>query len=354
MTTRSETKGSVSSPYFLDRDSSGSNGKYETVGGSKRDKWNNYSFLLREQRCKGSSTVPVRYQNLQVQPVWSSHFSSSDQLNLFSKLSSKARGHDFNLAVNVAQGKQTIGMCADVLKSFGLAALDAKRGNFTSAIRRFNVSPGSKSRFKYKDISSRWLELQYGWLPAMGDSYEALLAFQKSTEKRDIRFSVGITRYKKWEASASPSLYGSNGQGLVMGKRRIICELTETISNNRALGLTDPLSVVWEVIPWSFVIDWFLPVGSYLENLNVIPKLSGRFLTTSFYTACEHGVSLNPTGGWQGSTGDVRMVRVDRTVSTSLTVPPPSFISLPDAMSPKRIYNAMALSHQRFRVAGLE
>jgi hypothetical protein len=33
------------------------------------------------------------------------------------------------------------------------------------------------------------------------------------------------------------------------------------------MGLVNPLSIAWEVVPFSFVVDWFLPVGNFLENL---------------------------------------------------------------------------------------
>jgi len=353
MTTRSETIGTTPSAYFRQRTSSGNNGKYETVGGVSRAKWNNYSLFIREETSVASTAG--QYANMGVGINYATVFSANDQLRLLSKLSSKARSHDFNLAVNVAQGKQTVGMVVDLLKSMGLAALDARRGNFPSAIRRFNVSPGRKSKFKYKDISSRWLELQYGWLPAMGDSYEALLAYQNLTQKRTTRFTASITVKGSWEASASPGIY--KGPGFYTGSRFIRCELTESISAARTLGLTDPLSVVWEVIPWSFCIDWFLPVGSYLENLNVIPKLVGRFLQTDFIRGYEYAKPINDTPSnifYYKLRGTSKPVRVIRSVTSSLSVPSPRFISLADAMSTKRIYNALALAHQRFRVAGLE
>jgi hypothetical protein len=32
-------------------------------------------------------------------------------------------------------------------------------------------------------------------------------------------------------------------------------------------GFTNPINLLWELIPFSFVADWFLPIGSYLEAL---------------------------------------------------------------------------------------
>lgn len=42
------------------------------------------------------------------------------------------------------------------------------------------------------------------------------------------------------------------------------------------LGINNPASIVWEAIPFSFVLDWFLPVGNFLSNFSVQP-FSGRW-----------------------------------------------------------------------------
>jgi hypothetical protein len=44
-------------------------------------------------------------------------------------------------------------------------------------------------------------------------------------------------------------------------------------------GLVNPLSIAWELLPWSFVVDWFIPVGNTLEAMTA-------------------GYGLNDNGGW--------------------------------------------------------
>jgi len=124
--------------------------------------------------------------------------------------------------------------------------------------------------------------------------------------------------------------------------------MTEQLSAPRSLGLTDPLSVLWEITPYSFVVDWFIPIGTYLENLNTIPSLRGRFLTTTLRRFSGSAVPRNPINFTVIPTTSSSQVILERKVSTSLTVPKPSFNSFEDAMSPKRIWNAIALAVQRF------
>ena len=59
------------------------------------------------------------------------------------------------------------------------------------------------------------------------------------------------------------------------------------------LGLVNPLSVAWELVPFSFVVDWFSGVGNVLDGytdllgLSVVDTYSVRYLrgrvTGSYY-----------------------------------------------------------------------
>nr|UJQ85278.1 MAG: hypothetical protein 1 [Leviviridae sp.] len=53
------------------------------------------------------------------------------------------------------------------------------------------------------------------------------------------------------------------------------------IARRAVLGLTADLSTLWEVVPWSWLIDWSSSIGSYLAaNRNIIPAdLVGVYIT---------------------------------------------------------------------------
>jgi hypothetical protein len=341
--------------YYLDavnyqNDSrSGANGKYENDPyGVPRIKWNNYTRTRTKQSGNASGPpFPGNFASIGVAPPFT--FPSSLLLEAQSKLADDVRKHSFNLAVNIAQGKQMTNMVLDNLKLFGHAVKSARRGNFVDAIYILKQSPRGKRKFVSKDISGRWLELQYGWLPMISDSFEAAKAFGEANKVRMKLYRGTKVLKVNFNSSTSPP----NFSGLGVNKKRVsyLYEMSEggNLSWKRSLGLTDPLSVAWEILPWSFVIDWFLPIGTYLESLNTIPHLVGRF-STSYKSTFNSSASIPAnTIYYKGAKAKFEYFRLERSISTSLSVPFPSFASLDGALSPKRIYNAIALAHQRFK-----
>ncbi|DAD52571.1 TPA_asm: maturation protein [ssRNA phage SRR6960509_7] len=350
MTTRSYTKGTATTELQESGSAIGADGKYETFQGKQRLKWNNYETTKWSvRRTKGVSPVYGDIWRASICFPGSSFPTANDLLTLQSRLSEKVKGHNFNLAVSAAQGKQTVDMVRNAVFSIGGAITDLKKGKFASAARRFGVAQ-RPSKLSEKDISGRWLELQYGWLPLISDVYEAAKAFESLTSDARVN-TVTESIQKQWRGNASCEPVNYSCYGNVQENARYIYEMTETLSVPRSLGLTDPLSVAWELIPYSFVVDWFVPIGDYLANLNVIPKLQGRFLLvhTRRFSGSSIEINAKPYKYTVRPTSSCKYIYMKRTVSASLTVPKPVFNSIPDAMSPSRIYNAIALVTQRLR-----
>ncbi len=47
------------------------------------------------------------------------------------------------------------------------------------------------------------------------------------------------------------------------------------------LGLTNPAAVAWELVPYSFVVDWFVNVGDYLNQFS---EFHGVTLINPYHT----------------------------------------------------------------------
>lgn len=340
MTTGNVTVGTtVSTNEYYSKQWNGTDGKYAVSSG--KIKWNNYTCDLSIQYPQYGPQSPIA--RVLVAPD-AFQWSAADNFRLQSRLVSQIKGHEFNLAVDLAQANQLVTMCAKTIRSMGRTLLHVKRGNISAALRELGVS-GKNKKLKSKDVSGRWLEMQYGWLPAIGSCYEAAKAFEAISLGRTNRVAVKVNR--RWVEDAiagsthtAPALFHAGG--------KIICELDEELSFARTLGLTDPLQVAWELLPFSFVLDWFLPVGTYLENLAILPFLSGRFCHTvnQGYSVYYNGSSNGNPVTHKGIRRTGLQKRVTRTVSTALTAQRPKFVNPITAMTSKRIANAVSLAHQ--------
>lgn len=345
---------------------SGADGKYDsTPAGKIRSRWNPYTVTKGSRRRTSNKWTCTRVDGVVFQqdaPVsftpgkFSPAIPNALVLQAQSKLASKIKGHSFNLAVNAAQSRQLVDMVVSNLGKFGRSILALKHGDFATAARALGAQPRI-SRLRPSDISGRWLELQYGWLPTLSDIYEAAKAYEKITAKeRQTTFRASAKQLVEVECAGSPAI--STCVMHVTQCVSIVAELTELLSTARTLGLVDPLSLAWELLPYSFVVDWFVPIGTYLETLNVLPHLTGRFSTT-MSNVYDGYVPLRYTGTLPGNFGGffcksvvyegtdtVRGVYSDRVITSGLVTQKPSFDR--GGLHGKRIANAIALAYQRF------
>lgn len=344
MTVGSISVGSVYGPYLKDRTWSGANGKSEQVGARKRTKWNNYTLSFDEGFSSPSTTG--NYCGINKCPTFAAVFPASLAMKNQSNIVSAIKGHNFNMAVAAAEGKQTVSLVTNTCNTLAQSLLHLRHGNLAAAMRRLGIDGGSHLQpVRARDVGRVWLELQYGWKPLLSDVAEAASAFSAlSDPPRVSRITVSQTHKRTYNGSLSPSNYTANGP--LRATERITCELSESLSAPRSLGLLDPLSVAWELMPYSFVVDWFIPIGSYLENLNTIPSLTGRFMTSRFLSYKNTLSNTGSVGYYVGATGRSSHIRFSRTISSSLPVQRPSFKPLDKALSPSHIWNGLALLQQ--------
>jgi hypothetical protein len=378
MTTGS--RGSPSTPAFTPglsgtwrwRDWSGDDGKFN---GSQL-RWNDYvceqdDYTIADCRVQFRCNLPgggtdtrvasgTHYRRYMSLPLL-----SGDINKALSKIAEKSKNHSFNLAVNTAQLGKTSQMVVGTLGKLGRSMLALKRGDFSTAARQLGAKPRT-SRLTTKDVSGRWLELQYGWLPLLGDCYEAAKAYENITKgPRSYRSTSSAYREGTFNYSASPGTESCTQQ--FFRSHRYIYEGTEQMSSARQLGLTDPLSVLWEVIPYSFVVDWFIPIGDYLSNINQIPYLTGRWLVCNVIGTKGSpvwnwigGPATYPFCGYHGSSHRYQSLTIkpsfkrragyySRTpLGSPPSVPLPTF-NTSGAIHGRRVWNAISLAHQRFR-----
>lgn len=180
-----------------------------------------------------------------------------------------------NVGENLATLRQTIGLMSGPL------------GNLVKSLRSFHkdralrpfarIPPRDLIRLGApKNIASKYLEYAYGWKPLMQDIFGLSELAKESGKKpllirgrgKSVREPNVSWRYVNVSNEAESIMDSSNCRDRVNCTLwgRVDPEYAGTRALNR-MGLLNPASLAWELVPWSFVIDWVLPIGPVLQAL---------------------------------------------------------------------------------------
>jgi len=194
------------------------------------------------------------------------------------KLASRMSFQGFNAAVAFAERRQTASLLADTAFRIATAARWVKRGDLVHAYRALGVSSSpTKAQMRSltktpadKRLANHWLELQFGWSPLLSDARNAAELLANHISGDAYHTQVSATATAKATHKFGGSLQGRTDT--IEESCRVKYVVRYRLDNEARLvlsqtGITNPLSVLWEVVPYSFVVDWFLPVGNYLQAL---------------------------------------------------------------------------------------
>lgn len=124
-----------------------------------------------------------------------------------------------------------------------------------------------------KGLASGFLQFKYGWQPLLGNVYDTANALmQRAYEGAwiDAGYTVPMDRTYRTPNMACGAT-GIDDQFVThtdTGKQG--CRIYIKVKPMSGLNLSDfttlnPLYLGWNLIPWSFVVDWFIDVGGWLK-----------------------------------------------------------------------------------------
>lgn len=258
-------------------------------------------------------------------------------------LARQARQHSFNAPVFLATANRTVAGIADTAYKLARTVSLFKRGRVTEAIwtltgkqetgkglKRFDPRVNRNGFATDEAIARNVLELQYHWRPLIGDTVAAAGLLARSLD-------VGISLKTRFSRTLRQSADVKNSYGEALGaarkSRRIVWTLDDLVTTGTGVLKQEfdytfnPYGVAeaaWEAIPFSFVFDWALPVGQWLETMNIVHSLKGTYVDSTFETRYVDGFKYGP---YVIVATDYRdyTVKVDRIVGSiaSTAVPPP-------------------------------
>lgn len=184
----------------------------------------------------------------------------------YRKCYNKARQMTVNIGVAVGEANKTIGMVRDTARRISWSVFALKKGRYREAASVLGVRPGPRR----KDWARKWLEWKYGWMPLMNDIYGSCEALAKYTQEDWL-----VTASKKIRQPLDYDVVSGSG----FSHNRCISKgwagvhvrmdwLPAESTIPSSLGLTNPAELAWELLPYSFVVDWMVPVGDWLKGFD--------------------------------------------------------------------------------------
>jgi len=271
------------------------------------------------------------------------------------KVASLVRGHDFNAGIFLAESPESLRLVVGSVKACFNLLNAVKRLDYGSIMRAIpSIVKGTAAQkgrvakaVRKRDVGETWLAVQYGWAPLANDLSEAIDAINAWKNKyskarvKAVKNSVGII-----DLRADGSTKSQNCPYVTRFSYTV--ELRERLTTWHTLGLNNLASVIWEKIPFSFVADWFIPIGTYLD---VRGTLAGVDLVACKVThtciSVDNPTKVDPAsypGVVQGRyTGSYVTMTRDIWLDFSNYCPTPSFKALSKALSKGHLQNASAL-----------
>lgn len=213
-----------------------------------------------------------------------------------------------------------------------------------------------------KATADTWLEHRYGWKPLIMDANAIIRQAQidrAKVQKLRLIIRAGTKGESSTSQSWSPTTAGNrSGSETIATKLScnagVLFDLIDQSAGQRLLGTLglrprDIIPTVWELIPYSFVADWFVNIGDWLQAITPVPGITvrGHWVTSCIETAVSTVDSIafmypsQHVTDWQGPLGSnvittskfQRICNQPLSFTPTLTAKPLSMLHQADAMA---------------------
>jgi hypothetical protein len=226
------------------------------------------------------------------------------------KLVSKVRGkHTAALGTSLAEAGESIAMIANRATSITKAYKAFRKGRLGDVYDALTLKDkGSQGRVNRAhdrarsgkvDFSNAYLELSFGWKPLIQDIYDAVDTLQKSEFNSGWVKATSVSQVQKEtggsDSGGSVKHTRSGSIGITVGTYTRISNPNLALANQ--LGLVNPALVAWNVIPFSYLVNWFVPVDRFLESFSWDWGFSTEQYYITHHKIGEETVTVSYTNG---------------------------------------------------------
>lgn len=189
---------------------------------------------------------------------------------LYSEAASQVDQADFETLAALVELRETVSYLYHRLSTIGSILRSIRRRDFSFIKNWKNLSK--------EDL---WLESRYAIRPLFYDVQSAIKAL-----KNDGKLASTLSKCSvKSDASTVPRSFSFSADGYTydvqgthvynyIAKGGAYARLTLDLETAYKFGLLNLASASWEAIPYSFIVDWFFSVSSFIAGLNPNPIYS--------------------------------------------------------------------------------
>jgi len=188
-------------------------------------------------------------------------------------------GDQSSWGTNLAEAEQAVSTVEHRCLQLAHFANALRKGNFSEAAKVIGAVKPKNLKAGAKSFANNFLEWHFGWEPALADIHDACSTMTKADfgyKRISGQHSLGNRAFKIVDE-------GGGGHFTQTDSYSHCCKIWADIrvGNDDSylanqLGLVNPLSVAWDLVPYSFVVDWFTNVGSVLNSITGLIGLQVR------------------------------------------------------------------------------
>lgn len=228
---------------------------------------------------------------------------TNSQSELNSAMLRRARRSQFGGGQFIGELGQTLGLAQQTLSALTFLYRTLKRGDIDRFWDNLHHTYKVNNRARKKRAFMRqyivdptgaaanaWLLYRYGWTPFLSDMKSFWDTLGDRLDRSVYRSSFRVSRHRVERTLVRDARLASNQNlgfdiyGTISYSRSLSQRLTCTFQFSppsilASFGLDNPAQIAWDLMPLTFVADWFLPIGEYLD---AISSVNGSFVTGAY------------------------------------------------------------------------
>lgn len=260
---------------------------------------------------------------------------------LITKARAKQSNKFSSIAETVFESRATASMIAKSMRRVGQVALYLRKGHWKSLYNQFGIdAPSSVTRLRpTRRLADGWLELEFGWKPLVQTAYDAIDAYRRRVKTGQfVKASSGSPVTVRDLETLARNVYDGKLAARATHYGYVSNAGVRTLAD---LGFLSPAQIVWNLLPYSFVIDWFSGTGEALAALSSDFGLTNTGIVQTY----QSGSAAYPSRAY---TDQCLMLSLNsyRAVKTDTT--PIEAYWKPASVTNWRIVTSLALLRQRF------